>query len=150
MNARPERRSRKDEAMTDNRTPSGWVGWGIFAATIMVIGGIFDIIYGISALIGPDTLVVSGQTGLFAINVQGWGWWHVAFGTLLLITGLVLYTGATWARVVAIIIASLNALVQLSLIMVQPWWSMIIIVLDVLVIYALTVHGRELKSLNDY
>ncbi|HYI32995.1 MAG TPA: hypothetical protein VEX88_05995, partial [Glaciibacter sp.] len=62
---------------------------------------------------------------------------------LLVLTGIALLTGATWARVVAIIIAGLSAIGQLLLVPAQPWWSLIVIAIDVLVIYAVSAHGRE-------
>ena len=57
-----------------------------------------------------------------------------------------LFAGQTWARVVAIILVVLSAIGQLLLIPAQPWWSLIIIAIDVLIIYALTVHGAELRD----
>jgi hypothetical protein len=47
--------------------------------------------------------------------------------------------------VTAIVLAAINGVSQLFLLPVQPWWSLIVLALDILVIYALTVHGRELK-----
>ena len=47
---------------------------------------------------------------------------------------------------VAIILAALSAVVQLLLVPAQPWWSLIVIAIDVLVIYALTAHGKELRE----
>jgi hypothetical protein len=70
----------------------------------------------------------------------------VISGALLVVVGAVLFTGATWARVIAIILVILNAIGQLFLLPVQPWWSLIVLTLDFLVIYALTVHGRELST----
>jgi hypothetical protein len=60
----------------------------------------------------------------------------------------VLYRGATWARIVVIILVALNAIGQLALLPVQPWWSLILLAVDFLVIFALTVHGKELKAAN--
>ena len=57
-----------------------------------------------------------------------------------------LYRGMTWARVVAIILVILNAVGQLTLLGAQPWLSLAILTVDILIIYALTVHGRELKA----
>jgi len=130
--------------MSDTET-TGWVGWGYFAAIVLLIAGIFDAIYGLMAVIGPDTAYFLTSENLFMMNVAGWGWWHIVIGALLIITALALFGGATWARVVAIILAILNAIGQLFMIPAQPWLSIILIVLDILVIYALTVHGRELK-----
>ena len=133
--------------MTNNDTTvTGWVGWGIFAAIVLLIGGILDTLHGLQALIGPDTAYFLGEAGLFSIDVEAWGWWHLISGLLLVLVGLALLGGATWARVIAIILVALNAIGQLTLLGAQPWLSAILLALDILVIYALTVHGRELKA----
>jgi len=126
-------------------TVTGWTGWGVFASVLLLIAGIFDLIFGIAAIIGPNTTVVVSDSGLFAVDVAAWGWWHIISGLALVLTSFFLYRGATWARVVAIILVILNAVGQLTLIDVQPWWSLAILAVDILVLYALTVHGRELK-----
>ena len=126
---------------------SGWVGWGWFAAIIIIIAGVFDALYGLVAILMPQSAnFVVGEGGLFLFDVSGWGWWHLILGVALVLIGLALITGATWARVVAIILVAFNGLSQLALLPVQPWWSLIVLTLDILVIYALTVHGKELKS----
>ena len=126
-------------------TVTGWTGWGVFASVLLLIAGIFDLIFGLAAIIGPNTTLFVTEEGLFAVNVAGWGWWHIISGLALILTSFFLYRGATWARVVAIILVILNAVGQLTLIDVQPWWSLAILAVDILVLYALTVHGRELK-----
>ena len=130
--------------MTDT-TVTGWTGWGVFASVLLLIAGIFDLIFGIAAIIGPNTTLVVGEEGLFAVDVAGWGWWHIISGVALVLTSFFLYRGATWARVVAIILVILNAVGQLTLISSQPWLSLAILAVDVLILFALTVHGRELK-----
>lgn len=135
--------------MTDSDTTvTGWAGWGVFAAVVLLIGGVIDAFHGLQALIGPDTAYFVGDSGWLSIDVQSWGWWHLISGALLILVALALLSGATWARVVAIILVSLNAIGQLTLIAAQPWLSLAVLALDVVVIYALTVHGRELKSLS--
>lgn len=131
--------------MSDTET-TGWVGWGYFAAIMLLVAGIFDAIYGLMAVIGPDSAYFVTNDGLFLMDVAGWGWWHLIIGIVLILASLALFAGATWARVVAIILAIVNAIGQLFLLPAQPWWSLIVIVLDILVIYALTVHGRELRK----
>ncbi|MBM7503368.1 hypothetical protein ACFPER_07795 [Agromyces aurantiacus] len=130
--------------MSDVRV-TGWVGWGWFAGTILIIAGAIDAIYGLIAILQPGSayFVVTSGT-LFLFDVAGWGWWHLLIGVLLILVGLALFTGATWARVVAVILASLNAVGHIFLLPSQPWWSLIVIALDIFVIYALTVHGKEL------
>jgi uncharacterized membrane protein len=130
-------------------TVTGWTGWGVFASVLLLIAGLFDLIFGIAAIIGPNsTLVITGG-GLFAVDVAAWGWWHILSGVLLLLVSFSLYRGMTWARVVAIILVILNAVGQLTLFSVQPWLSLIILAVDVLILFALTVHGRELKTRYD-
>jgi hypothetical protein len=132
--------------MSDTQV-TGWVGWGVFAAIMLIIAGGFDVLYGFIALAMPDSAyLTTGGGALFLFDVQGWGWWHVISGVLLVLVGAVLFTGATWARVVAVILVIVNAIGQLFLLPVQPLWSLIVLTLDFLVIYALTVHGRELKT----
>jgi hypothetical protein len=63
-----------------------------------------------------------------------------------MLTAVAIFAGQTWGRVVAVILAILSATGQLMLLSAQPWWSAIIIAIDVLVIFALTVHGDELKQ----
>ncbi|GAA3862441.1 membrane protein [Leifsonia kafniensis] len=125
---------------------SGWVGWGRFAGVIILVSGIFSGIQGLVALIGPNTYYVAAGGSLFLFNVAGWGWWNLIIGILLILTALALFTGAMWARVIAIVLAVLSAIVQMMLIPAQPWWAMIVIAMDVLIIYALTAHGEELRS----
>jgi len=133
--------------MTDNDTTvTGWVGWGVFAAVVLLIAGVIDLFHGLQALIGPDTAYFVGEAGLFSLDIQAWGWWHLISGVLLILVGIALLSGATWARVIAVILVALNAIGQLTLIAAQPWLSIAVLALDVLVIYALTVHGRELKA----
>ena len=131
--------------MSDTQV-TGWVGWGWFAGIMLIIAGVIDAIYGFIAVFLPSSsYFVLGEGGLVLLDVQGWGWWHVIIGAALILVGLALFTGAGWARVTAIVLAAINGVSQLFLLPVQPWWSLIVLALDILVIYALTVHGRELR-----
>ncbi|WP_255546541.1 hypothetical protein [Glaciihabitans sp. dw_435] len=133
--------------ITHSRSSSGWADWLVFAGVILVINGGFNVIQGIVALVGPDAYFASVNGSLFIFNVEGWAWWNLIIGALQVIAALALFfSGAGWARIVAVILASLSAFVQMILIPVQPWWSLIVIAVDVLIIYALVAHGRELRD----
>jgi hypothetical protein len=125
---------------------TGWTGWVVFAGVILLTSGIFSVVQALVALIGPDAYYVVAGGSLFLFDVAGWGWWNLIIGALLILVGLALFAGQTWARVAAIVLAILSAVGQLLLIPAQPWWSLIIIAIDVLIIYALIVHGRELRD----
>jgi hypothetical protein len=132
--------------MSDTQV-TGWVGWGIFASVMLLVAGIIEALYGLAAIIGPNSAYFLQPDGdLFLFDVAGWGWWHLILGLIMVLIAFALFAGATWARVIAIILVALNAIGQFALLPVQPWWSLIVLAVDVLVIYALTVHGRELKA----
>lgn len=127
---------------TNRDTVTGWVGWVYFAAFMMTVMGIFQIISGLTALLNDKFLVAqNGQVLVF--DVTQWGWIHLIYGIVVLMAGTALFSGRMWARVVAIILATLNFMVQFAYLSVYPLWSIIIMVIDVMIIYALTVHGGE-------
>ncbi|HUG51575.1 MAG TPA: hypothetical protein VLZ78_11320 [Terrimesophilobacter sp.] len=134
---------------THAATSTGWAGWARFAAVILIVSGIFSAVQGLVALIGPNSYYVVANGDLFLFDVAGWGWWNLIIGVALLLTGLALFTGAMWARVVAVVLAVLSAVVQLLLVPAQPWWSFIVIAMDVLIIYAVIAHGNELSTETD-
>ena len=125
---------------------TGWTGWISFAGVILIINGVFSGLQGLVALTGPDTYYLSTSGALFIFDAQGWGWWNLALGVFLILTAVALFSGATWARVVAVIVAGVSAVVQLMLIPAQPWWSLIVIAIDVLIIFAVIAHGDELRT----
>lgn len=123
-----------------------WVGWVRFAGVIMLLSGAFSFIQGLVVLIAPDPYFVLADGSLFLLDLNGWGWWSLIVGILLMLTAGGLFSGATWARVIGVVFASLSAVGQLLLIPVQPWWAIVVIAVDILVIYAVTAHGRELRG----
>jgi hypothetical protein len=136
-------RQRGQEAVP---APTGWVGWIFFAGIIMVLAGIFQAIAGIVALFNSTYYVVPSANLAVHVSYNGWGWVHLVVGIVLLLTGFGVMAGQTWARVVGIIIAGISAIVNLAFMAAFPAWALIAIVLDVLVIYALAVHGREMEN----
>ncbi|PZG27466.1 hypothetical protein C1I98_33355 [Spongiactinospora gelatinilytica] len=127
---------------------TGWVGWVWFAGIILIMVGIFNIVSGLYAIVNSD-LYVQTPSRLLLFNLAGWGWIHLIFGVLLLATGIALSIGETWARAVATVLVVINAITQLIWLAVNPWWSLVIIAVDVLVLYAIIVHGREAKTLSE-
>ena len=125
---------------------TGWVGWIYFAGVVLLIGAAIDIIYGLMAIIGPNTAYfVGSQGGVASFNVAGWGWWSLIIGLAMVVLAFFLLTGRTWARILVTIVVAVNAVSHVLSLPAQPWWAIIMIGLDILVIYAVTVHGRELR-----
>jgi hypothetical protein len=125
---------------------TGWVGWIIFAGTMLVLVGTFHVIQGLVALF-DDGYYLVGKNGL-TVNVDytGWGWTHLIGGIIIIAAGLGLFAGRMWARVVGVVLAGLSAILNFAFIAAYPFWSLTVIALDIFVIYALTAHGREMKS----
>jgi hypothetical protein len=130
------------------RTEStGWVGWIVFAGVMMVTVGVLHAIQGFVALFKDDYYVVRKSGLVLQIDYTGWGWVHLILGLVVALAGLALFTGRMWARVVAIGLALLSVLANFAFMAAYPLWSITIIVVDILVIYALVVHGREMRSI---
>ena len=123
-----------------------WTGWVVFAGIMMILLGAFNVIDVLVALFKDDYYLV-GPRGL-AVNVDftAWGWVMLIMGIVAILAGFGVMAGRMWARIVGITLASLNAIVQLGFIAAFPLWSIIIITCDVLVIWALTAHGKEVAA----
>lgn len=129
----------------NNGEVTGWTGWVFFAGFMMIMLGIFQAIAGLTALINNKWLIVT-EKNLLLLNFTTWGWIHLLIGIVVLIAGFSVMHGSMWARIVGIIIAIVSAVANLASVNIYPFWSIIMIVIDILVIYALTVHAGELKE----
>jgi hypothetical protein len=124
---------------------TGWVGWIWFAGLMLIMLGTFNVIQGFAAVFTDDVFIPT-EAGAIVLDVTGWGWVHLIVGLLALLAGFGLFSGATWARVFAVIVVMINAIAQLASLNFHPVWSIIVITLDVLIIWALIVHGGETRQ----
>jgi len=122
-------------------------GWAAFAGVILFVVGVFNVLYGLAALLNDSqVLVTNGYDGVLIWNLTTWGWIHLVIGAVMVAVSIGLFAVKEWARVIAVIFCVLSAIAHIGLITAFPLWSILIIVLDVLVIYNLTVKGGELKT----
>jgi hypothetical protein len=127
-------------------TTSGWaVGGLVFAATMMIMIGIFQSIAGLVAIF-ENEFYVATRNYLFELDVTAWGWIHLLIGLVVLFAGISLLSGRTWARVVGITLAVLSAIANFLFIPYYPFWSLLVIALDVFVIWALASIGRDVTD----
>jgi hypothetical protein len=126
--------------------PTAWTGWVVFASFMMIMVGSFQAIEGLVALFDDGWYHVTRNGLLVEADYTVWGWTHLLLGALLIVAGVGVLAGNTVARAVAVVLAAISALVNLAFIEAYPIWAVLIITIDVLVIYALVVHGRELRS----
>ena len=117
----------------------------VFAAIAMIMIGVFHAIQGLVALFNDDFYVV-GQKWTFEFDLTTWGWIHLILGIAVAVAGFFVLNGAVWARAVGIAVAAISAVLNFMWLPYYPIWSLLIIALDVLVIWALTAHGRDLAN----
>ncbi len=119
--------------------------WVLFASVMLVIAGVFGIIIGLVALFNDEVFLVRGD-GIVAFDYVGWGWIHLILGIIVCMAGISVLSGRLWARFVGVLFAALSAISQIAFITAFPLWSVIIIGIDVVIIYALLVHGEEVQA----
>jgi hypothetical protein len=119
-----------------------WAGWVSFAGVYLIIVGFFQMIEGFVALYRQNVLLISSQSALF-VNLQTYGWTLLLVGLVMILTGMGVLAGQVWARALAVVLAGIAALVNFLFIPVYPLWSIIAMVIDIVVIYALMAHGYE-------
>jgi hypothetical protein len=121
--------------------PSGWaIGGMIFAATMMALVGVFQAIVGLVAIIDDEFFVVT-RNYTFDVDTTAYGWIHLLLGILVAGAGFALFAGRRGAAIFAIFLASLSALANFFFIPYYPFWSILVIAIDVWVIWSLTRPG---------
>jgi hypothetical protein len=129
--------------------PSAWAGWVVFAGAMLILLGIFQVIQGLVAVFDDGFYLVTPSKLVVDVNYNTWGWTHVVIGVVAVLTGLGLLAGNIVARVVGVVVAMVSAVVNMAFVPAYPVWSLMLIALDVIVIYAIIAHGRELKDSLD-
>lgn len=112
-------------------------GTSIGAAIIGLTVGVLSLLQGISA-VAEDKLFIVGPDYIYQYDTTAWGWVHIVLGAILAAASVGLVLGATWARVVVIAVAALSIIGNFLSLPYYPWWSILIIALDVVVIWAVT------------
>ncbi|MEU4221836.1 hypothetical protein [Actinoplanes sp. NPDC026623] len=140
------RSSSPSNLLSDEPPATGWVGFVIFGGIMLTMLGGFQIIEGLVALFNDEYFLVTSSGLVLTMDFTAWGWTHLLIGLVAVAAGIGVLSGQTWARVTGIVIAVLSALANMLFLAAYPVWSTIVIALDILVIYALAVHGREIKS----
>ncbi len=117
-------------------------GVAVFAGVIMIIAGAFQAVEGLAGIVNDQYLVVL-ENYFVAFDITLWGWLHLLVGLALLAIGIFLLRGQTWARVAGMIIAGISALLNFVWLPHSPWWSLLVIAIDILVIWALANYHRQ-------
>jgi hypothetical protein len=129
--------------MQEREVSGAAVGWTVFAAFTLILVGTFDIITGLVAIINDDFFVAT-RTYVFQFDATSWGWIKLLIGTVVLFAGIGLFSGKVWARTVGVIVATVSAIGSFAWLPWYPIWGVIVLTIDIVVIWALTAHGRDI------
>lgn len=131
------------------RQRSAWAGWVGFAGWLMLIVGMIDFFEGLIAVIRGQYYVLTSQQ-IVVFDIKTWGWITLLWGIVLVLAGYSLLARATWARWFAIVVASLGLIEQLGFVGSSQWplWSLTMVALTIVVLYALIVRWDEASAID--
>ncbi len=134
--------------MTDRFTPrprTSTSGWVVFSGTMLLLASLANLIYGITLLVN-DEWVVLAVDELIWFDLTTVGIVALVFAALQFFVAMGVFNGDLWARVLGITFAALNALTQMAFISLYAEWSWLLLAVDLLIIYGLSVHGDEVAE----
>lgn len=114
----------------------------IAAGALLFVSALLTLLQGISALASDNLLIVTSDY-IYRFNTTTWGWIHIVVGVLLLGIAVGMMAGRDWARLAAIFIASLSIVVMFLWMPYYPVWSLVVIALDVIVIWAVATWNTD-------
>ena len=125
---------------------SRWGGWIAFAGWLMIIMGALDFFEGLIAVIRGNYYVLTANQ-IIVFDMKTWGWVTLGWGIVIALVGFGVLAGSGFARWFAIVVASLNFIVELGFVgsSAYPLWSIAILALNVIILYALIVHWRDFE-----
>ena len=120
-------------------------GVSVFAGIMLILGGAFEALQAIAAIVNDKYLVVLPNY-VYAIDLTVWGWIHLLIGLALVAIGISLLLGQGWARMAGIVVAAVAALINFTWLPYSPLWAIVLIAIDILVIWALISIRRQATS----
>jgi hypothetical protein len=113
----------------------------LFAALMLMLAGIINVTEWFVALVS-STFYASNATYLFS-DVRTWGWIQLLIGVVMLIACFAILGGQSWGRWLGVGIAIASVIGQLFFVNAAPWWTMVVIGIDIIAIYGLTRYGVD-------
>jgi len=127
--------------LVDSDASGAVIGWTVFAAVMLMISGIGNLLEGIAQIVNGSYFVTASNY-TYNLSVHSWGWIHLAAGIVVFLAGAALLADQTWARWVGVAFASLSLFMNLVYLPFFPVWSIIVIAIDAFVIWALLTPRR--------
>ena len=126
----------------DNST-SRHSGWVTFAAVMVVIAGLYNVLSGAAAITESDSVTARVQEVLYSIDIKTWGWFWLIVGVAQLITAILLFSRSTMGAIIAITGALISASFTVIIIFVAPLWAIAVLALDLGIIWIITANMDE-------
>lgn len=123
--------------------PTAWTGWVYFAGVVAFMVGCLNVIQGLVALFKDEVYLVAGTGLVVTTDYTAWGAALLIWGVVLILAAFGLFSGAEWARWLAIFVVAINVIGQFAFFAAFPLWSLVVIGLGSAVLFALTVRWDE-------
>ncbi|RSM69572.1 hypothetical protein DMB66_11310 [Actinoplanes sp. ATCC 53533] len=130
----------------ERSTATAWVGWVLLGAIMIVMLGAVHVGTGLVALVRPDVLAGGRADLLLPVTLDALAWVHIVLGVVAVVVGVGLVRGSGWARLFAVFLSGVAALVNFAFVGIYPVWSVTALAMITLVVYAVAVHGSEIAG----
>ncbi len=120
-------------------------GATIGTAVLLGVVGVLAVFQGLAAILSGPSFVI-GFEYVFKIDPNGWGWIHLIVGAAAIAVAVGLFLNKTWAVVGAIVIAGLSIVINFIWLPYYPWWSLVVIAIDVFIIWSVSIHRQTLAA----
>ncbi len=118
-------------------------GWVTFAAVMVVIAGLYNVLSGAAAIAESDSVTAQVEEVLYGIGIRTWGWFWLIVGVAQLITAILLFSRSLAGAVIAITGALVSASFTIFIIFVAPLWAITVVALDLGIIWIITANINE-------
>jgi len=113
----------------------------VFAVALLVTVGFFNLIDGIAAIANSHVFIANAH--YVVGDLRAWGWVVLILGVLQLIAAIAILAGSQAARWFAVVVIGLNAIGQMFFIPAYPFWSLVIIAVDIVALWGLCAYGSR-------
>ena len=134
-------------ATSDHMSPSRASNISFVAGVLLIVGGGFQVIEALAAIVKDEYLVVTPRY-IYTFDLTAWGWIHLLIGLALVAIGICLLLGQGWAQVAGIVVAAISALINFTWLPYSPLWAILVIAVDLLIIWALASARAHAKAAN--
>jgi hypothetical protein len=125
--------------------PTAWVGWIAFAGLMMIVTGVLGAISGLAAIVRDETYV-QFPNRIWIFDETAWGWIHLLIGIAVVAIGAMMMRGGAVIMALGAGVIVLHMIDHFKTLVIYPWWTITVIAIDVLILYAMIVHGGEMAT----